>query len=76
MGDEWEESSESKRELRALADIDELVEKSEDRYRNILEAVLARHWPELPDHVGLTTATLLELLTEYGGPDEVAADAE
>ena len=38
--------------------------------------MLARHWPELPDHVGLTTATLLELLAEYGGPDEVAANAE
>lgn len=76
VGGEWEEPSESKRQLRALADIDELIEKTEDRLRNVLEGVLARHWPELPDHVGLTSATLLELLTEYGGASKVAANAE
>lgn len=76
VGKAWKKPKESSRDLRALADIDELVEKTEDRFRNALEGVLARHWPELPDHLGLTSATLLELLSEYKAPGQVAADPE
>lgn len=76
VGSRWEETSESTRRLRALSDIDELVDQTEDRFRNALEGVLARHWPELPDHLGLTTATLLELLAEFGGPEQVGANPQ
>ena len=45
-------------------------------YRNInrLESLLARHWPEVTQHLKLTSATLLELLIVFGGPDRVAAE--
>lgn len=39
-----------------------------------LEALLARHWPELTRLLGLTSVTLLRMLRHYGGPGEVAAD--
>jgi hypothetical protein len=41
-----------------------------------LEGLLGRHWPEVTQIVGLTSATLLRLLADYGGPEAVAEDAE
>lgn len=41
-----------------------------------LEALVARHWPELHGLLELTSVTLLRLLTEYGGPAALAADPE
>jgi transposase len=39
-----------------------------------LEALLARHWPELTRLVKASSATVLRLLARYGGPAAVAAD--
>lgn len=39
-----------------------------------LEAMLARHWPELTSLLGLTSVTLLETLGHYGGPVKLKAD--
>lgn len=36
--------------------------------RNRLEALLARHWPELPYRLGLSSASLLRLVATYGAP--------
>jgi transposase len=36
--------------------------------RNRLEALLARHWPELGQLLGLGSASLLRLVATYGGP--------
>jgi transposase len=36
--------------------------------RNRLEALLARHWPELGHLLGLGSASLLHLVATYGGP--------
>jgi transposase len=36
--------------------------------RNRLEALLARHWPELPRLLDLGSASLLRLVATYGGP--------
>jgi transposase len=33
-----------------------------------IEALLARHWPELPGLLKLNSATLLRLIAHYGGP--------
>ena len=41
-----------------------------------LEALMARHWPELLGVLGLGSVTLLRLLIHYGGPAGVAADAK
>jgi transposase len=40
-----------------------------------LEALLARHWPEVLPQLKLTSPTLLHALVEYGGPAALAADA-
>jgi transposase len=59
-----------------------LVEVADDQQRALgvwtgrLEAVLARHWPELPRELELTSATLLSALVEYGCPAGMAEDAE
>ncbi len=42
--------------------------------RNVsrLEALLGRVWPELGQHLSLTSASALQLLAEFGGPREVS----
>src|SRR5207237_272031 len=39
-----------------------------------LEALLARHWPELTRVLRVSSATVLRLLARYGGPAGLAAD--
>jgi len=41
-----------------------------------LEALLARHWPELTTLLELNSATLLRILAEYGGPRAVCQDPQ
>jgi transposase len=40
-----------------------------------IEALLARHWPEVTRVLKVSSATLLRLLAHYGGPAALAADA-
>jgi len=40
--------------------------------RSRLEALLARHWPELPHLLALGSASLLRLVATYGGPAPLA----
>jgi transposase len=42
----------------------------------VLEALLARHWPEATRVVHVSSATLLRVLARYGGPAGLAADAD
>jgi transposase len=57
----------------ALTELD-IYNEQHQREINRLEALLARHWPELLDLMQLGTATQLGLLAEVGGPEQVAAD--
>jgi transposase len=41
-----------------------------------IEALLARHWPDVLTQLKLTSPTLLNALIEYGGPAALAADAQ
>jgi transposase len=41
-----------------------------------LEALLARHWPEATRVLKVTSATLLRALVRYGGPADLADDAQ
>lgn len=43
-------------------------------WRGRLEALLARHWPEVGDLAELDSATLLQVLREYGGPQAFGQD--
>src|SRR5216683_2600364 len=40
-----------------------------------LEGLLMRHWPELSEQRRLTSATLLQVVAEYGDPRRLASDA-
>jgi len=70
----WPMRSEHERRLGAILRILEVHTKELHRNCNRLEGLLARHWPELTHHLDLRTATLLELLMAYGGPQAVASD--
>jgi transposase len=39
-----------------------------------VEALLARHWPEATEVVGLKSGTLMRALAKYGGPAALSAD--
>jgi transposase len=51
-------------------------QRVENYWTGKLEAHLARHWPELPRLIGLTSVTLLSLMAHYGGPAALVADEE
>jgi transposase len=70
----WPVASDHERRLKAALRVLDLHYREELRNRNRLEAVLARHWPELTRFLDAGSATVLELLTAYGGPASVAAD--
>lgn len=67
----WQEVSEERRELRAQLRVLELSQKAERRLLNQLEGLLARHWPELLELMSLDTASVLEMLRQFGGPGGV-----
>ena len=69
----WPLQSEQERALSAALRVLEVYQKQFQRNRNRLEALLARHWPELPRVLDLGSATLLELLSEFPSPREVVA---
>ncbi len=70
----WEESSEAHRALATATRALNLHDGQCHQNQNRLEGQLARHWPELTQILALDSATLTELLAEYGGPAAVSAD--
>ena len=70
----WPLRPDGERELAAALRIMVMYDKQEHSNLNRLEAQLARHWPELTEDLDLSSATLVELVKEYGAPDAVADD--
>lgn len=68
----WPTKEDGRRRLEAKLRLLDVYEKQFQSNRNRIEGLLARYWPELTQHVDLDSATLLELLVEFGGPAEVA----
>jgi transposase len=68
----WPMRTERERSLTAAVRLLEVYEKQFQKNRNRLEAQVSRHWPELSRVLDLGSATLLELLAQFGGPAEVA----
>jgi len=68
----WPIESDRERQLTAALRILEVHEKEVGRNRNRLEGFMSRHWPEVTKILDLDSATLLELLIEYGGPAAVS----
>jgi transposase len=72
----WALRSERERDAVAAVKLMGLYEEQLQRGKGQLEALLARHWPELDGLLELGTATQLGLLRAYGSAAAVAADAE
>ena len=72
----WSIRSDQERELDAAVRVAEVFTKQFQQNRNRLEALTARHWPELTEILDLDSATLLELLATFGGPAGVAQKAK
>jgi transposase len=69
----WEDQSEEVKKLSAAISVMDIHNDHYYRLLNRLEALLARHWPELVTYLDLGTASLQELLIEFGSPKAVAA---
>jgi transposase len=70
----WRDKSDEQRELRALVDRRRLEDRPIEVFAGRIEALLARHWPELALHIDIhQTKTALELLAAYAGPARVTA---
>jgi transposase len=67
----WPMRTDHERKLAAAIRMLEVFTKQFQQNRNRLEALTARHWPELTAILDLSSATLLELLAEFGGPAAV-----
>ena len=72
----WEGRTEEEREIAAAVGMIEVHGGVYDKRINQVEALLARHWPELTRYLDLTGATILELLAQMGGPRGVAEQPE
>ena len=62
-----------RRQLRAALAIMDLHQERYLQLVHRLESWLARHWPELPTLLELTSSSLMALLARIGGPADVAA---
>ncbi len=71
--DRWETLSDFDRSLKAAVGTADLHDGAFRRAQNCLEAQLARYWPEVSPLLALDSASLLELLSRFGGPQWVAA---
>lgn len=72
----WPLDSEQERELGSTIATMDMYRGERQREVNRLEALLARHWPELLELMELGCATQWTLLAEFGGPSQVAAEPE
>jgi transposase len=54
----------------------DVQQRIENFWLGQLEALLARHWPELTRLIDLNSVTLLSLVAHYGGPAAMMADPE
>jgi transposase len=72
----WGPLSEEKRELKAAIATMDLYREQHQRLIHSLESSLARYWPELTEHLELSSATLVALLARVGGPRDVAGVLE
>ncbi len=72
----WRVATKEERVLRAGRDEVNLHAERRRQVLNMIEAQLARHWPELTAHLALTRVGLLHLLTTFGAPADVARDPD
>ncbi len=67
----WPFRREYERDLTAAISMMTMLKEQKQENLNRLEALLSRHWPEAGEYLRLGSATLLELLIQVGGPEQV-----
>jgi transposase len=73
----WKPDTDERREMRALLDRRCPMAKTHDLYHGHLEAMLARHWPELGSLINVREQrSWMTLLQQYPGPHLVAGASE
>jgi hypothetical protein len=72
----WQPAEEMIRRTRAVVETMQVYQEQVPPLRGRLEALLAKYWPGITDHLELDSVTLLELLTTFGGPKTIAVKAE
>jgi transposase len=73
----WSPAPPERRELRAYVTRRDMYDQMQGRLYNQMEALLARHWPELPELLPLRKRTTgLRMLAQYPSADQVQADAQ
>lgn len=72
----WPVESEYKRRARALVSEHELYADTLQRHMGRLEALLARHWPELEIYLKPKASSTLAMLEAYPSPADVVANAD
>lgn len=72
----WPAADRWQQQLELSADLGDAYQRQWMAWVNRIEAWLAAHWPEIQEHLWLTSMTLLRLLRHYGGPQALAADAQ
>ena len=68
----WRDRTDEERELSAAIRTMEMYDGQENNNSNRLEALLARHWPEVTQHLRLKSATLVAMIKHFGSPQRVA----
>ncbi len=68
----WREDTETQRNAKARLSQLTLYRQQFQSNRNRVHALLSRYFPELLELLLLRSATLLELLSVYGGPQDIA----
>lgn len=68
LSERWPFEPEHRRRLAAQLRILDLHDKEVRRNLNRLEALLSRYWPEAESILSTESATMLEVLIEFGGP--------
>ena len=71
VSEPWPIAPEHQRRLAAMLRVLEVYEKEAKRNRSRLEGLLARHWPGVTSVIAPDSATMLEFLIEFGGPEAV-----
>jgi transposase len=71
----WRDKAQWEQEMNVTVEDLETARLRLNRHTGHLEALLARHWPEVLKVAKTTSRTLLSALHHYGGPAALAADA-
>jgi len=75
VSEPWRDRTDEERELSASIRTMEIYDGQAHNNTNRLEALLARHWPEVTEHLGLRSTTLIALIKQFGCPQGVAGQS-